>query len=220
MRQIRESKDIAEICSKWTAHLTQPTRTGKKNEDEDKKGAAEMSPMLELIQTLVGSPSSAIPLNTTHDTALSNLKNADAEMAVTSHCCSYIWKLFRTKQLISSEEMDLQVVPCNNKRSILLGHSDNVDVNIEILDGKPRFNVSMSQASKDGNQKNYHGLYRWPRQGEQGQADLFLGEFSNGEHPVIAILMSAHFNLLIRLFLKGRFHGYGSVVYFDGGFFK
>jgi hypothetical protein len=175
MRHIRESKDIAEICREWTFQLT---RKGSTNDADNGKGANQLSQMLKLIQTLAGSPSLTAPLKSTQ----SDVKNADTEMVVSAHCCSF-FNLARTKaQSISSGEKELKRVTSNtkSKSSIILGFSGNVEVRVDILEGKPHFDISMTPPSKVAVQERYLGLYCWPRQSEQGQADLFLGEFSNG----------------------------------------
>ena len=206
IRHIQDSQDIADICSKWTLYLQQPQRAGNINQTGDiiqtgdTKYDNEASQMLNLIKTMADSDIFTVPPNSKKETIRGDFKKDNAELVGTSHGCPSILSFLRSKQSKSRQDKEFQEVGSDSVNFILLGHSNDVKVKVEILKGQPHFEITNSpiSISKEGVRKRYHGLYRWPRPNDQGQrnADLFLGEFSDGNNMQLNSLVS------IKLILK------------------
>jgi hypothetical protein len=175
---IKESEDITSISSRWISHLILTATKGTKYEADGQptNETNESKEMLELIQKIANIPQVATTKNAQQEIN----KKAGDQNAVTARCCSCISNMFRVKPKAPSVN-ELKGEPKKSVKSILLGHSKNVSVEVEILEGKePPFEIKIYQEGKAKYRGQYNGFYSWPRNGEI-TPDHFYGEFSDGE---------------------------------------
>ncbi len=174
----------------------------------------ESKELLELIKKITNIPQ----VTTTKNSKQEMKKEAGDRNAVTASCCSCISNLFRGKPEAAFVK-ESRGEPQKSVKSILLGHSKDVSVEVEILEGKePPFEIKIYQEGKAKYRGQYNGFYSWPRNGEIAP-DRFYGEFSDGER--INFMCSTYdLRFTFDPIALGRFDGHGAVFYFDGGFYK
>ncbi len=181
---VEESEDVAQIFSDWKSHFMS-TMKGMKNDfiEHQETNKPKGLRLLSLFQKLAKIPSSTTPLHSKRSKSASLNVNAKDHIAATSSCWTCISSLFRFKPKSGDNKQSFQEAT-KPVKSILLGHSADVVVGVEIFEVKegkmPPFDIKISPVSEAKYGGRYRGLYSWPRNGENSP-DHFYGEFSDGD---------------------------------------
>jgi hypothetical protein len=191
---IKESEDVAKIYRDWKSHLMSTTVKGIENDERQETNEPNDDRLLNLLQKMANTPPSSMPLNFNQSNGSALNKDVDDETAVTSCCWSGVSDVFRFKP-ISSDKKQAKTEVIESVKSILLGHSEDVVVEVEIFEAKegqvPTFETKISPVSKAEYGGRYHGLYSWPSNGETTPAH-FYGEFSDGNRINCLVVFAAH----------------------------
>jgi hypothetical protein len=182
---ITESEDIANIFSDWKYNVIESDRKSPikmmKNESDERQETNEPKDfrLLNLLQKMDAIPPSSMSLSSYQSKGSVLNKDAEGQIAETVCCWACISNLFPFKP-ISGENKETNQEESESANSILLGHSDDVVVEVEVNDGKvPPFEIKISPVSKAEYGGRYRGLYSWPKNAETAP-DHFYGEFSDG----------------------------------------